>query len=62
MTTRCAKPIAHVPVRRAAQPPSPTLRPAAIVYTILRHSRGLSHEDAARRANELLPEPPPQAA
>lgn len=42
--------------------PLPPSRPAALVYTILRHGRGLSHEDAVRKSRELLPEPPPQAA
>ena len=45
---------------RGAAPSLPPgqARPMGLLYTILRHGRGLSHEEALRRSWEPVPTPP----
>lgn len=44
-------PRAHIVPTSTLRPPTP---PVGLLYTLLRHSRGLSHEEASRRTSESL--------
>lgn len=42
--------------------PAAEARPMGLLYTILRHGRGLSHEEAHRESFESTGDQPPKAA
>lgn len=44
-----------------ARPKHPQ-HPSGLLYTLLRHGRGLSHEEAVRRAAAAIAAAPPKAA
>jgi hypothetical protein len=44
-------------VRPSSKPGAMTSAPSALVYTLLRHGRGLSHKEAESRLHETLDGP-----